>query len=252
MAFVSDPAWEGKPFWMHIIKFKDGGAGKAKYEEYGTIMEAFLPKIGARIIFQGYARMLIGQNDYQMVAIVEYPSPKVFMEMAMDPSFAAKGQIRLQGLEEQYLIPTRPGWFHVDRAAPPASRTFTKFGVENVWSTPNGMVGAAALGARVGETSASRAQVEAFVQDDTIGNTNVLWHLNLLRFGRADRKDSYGKYAKCMGGKSGVLSQFGARSMMANGCYSSLIVFPTFPTFSMFRPFPFFRMDFMEILDRIS
>lgn len=223
-AFVLDQEWAGKPFWMlNVVKFRNGGAGKARYQEYGKIMDQFLPGIGARVVFQGYARTVIGQIDYHMVAIVEYPSPKVFMEMAMDPSFASKGKIRLEGLEEQYLIPMRPGWFNIDRAAAPPSRTFTPFSAENAWSTPNGMFGSTSPGARVGETSSSRAQVDAFVQDDTLGGTNVLWHLNLLRFAGTEGKQSYDKYAKAMGGKSGVLSQFGARSTLAADCYRSLM-----------------------------
>ncbi|CAE8635467.1 unnamed protein product [Polarella glacialis] len=224
-AFVQDPAWAGQPVWMlNVLKFKSGADGEAKYREYGKLMRTDgLPKAGGRLVFSAYARTVIGRKAFDMVAIAEYPSPQAFLQMAMSQEQAAKNQVRLQGLEEQYLIPMRPGWFNIDRPAPKPSRAFTQLTAANVWNTPNGMVGLAAEGARVGETSASREQAEAFVEDQRLaGGDRALWHLNLLQFS-ASGEETYGKYAKNMGGKDGVLSQFGARSTLAADCYRSLI-----------------------------
>lgn len=223
--FLQDPEWTGKPFWMlNVLQFSNDGEGAVHYAEYTRRMrEEMLPKVGARIVLHGYARTVIGKLPFHAVAIVEYPSPKVFVDMAMSPDMLEKNKIRLQGLAQQYLIPMRPGWFRIDNPAPPPTRPITHFTVDNVWSTPNGMVGSSTEGAREGETSATREQVEAFVKDARIGDTNLVWHLNLLKFHEDGGEATYGKYAKAQGGKNGVLSSFGARSTLANQCYRSLM-----------------------------
>ena len=37
------------------------------------------------------------------------------------------------GLEQQYLIPVKPGWFRIDDAAPAATQPFTAFTPDSVW-----------------------------------------------------------------------------------------------------------------------
>eukprot|EP00929_Paragymnodinium_shiwhaense_P065926 TRINITY_DN33029_c0_g1_i1.p1 TRINITY_DN33029_c0_g1~~TRINITY_DN33029_c0_g1_i1.p1 ORF type:complete len:350 (-),score=35.10 TRINITY_DN33029_c0_g1_i1:150-1121(-) len=219
--FVQDPEWANKPFWMlNVLNFKDEG----KYIEYGQMMAETFGKIGARLIFSGHARTVIGRNTYHRVAIVEYPSPRAFFEMATSPEMGKKNQTRLQGLREQYLIPLRPGWFHLDRRAPPASKPIHFFDADSAWSTPNGMIGAAAAGARVGETSSTFAQTTAFIADEKLTPpAGPLWHLNLLKFTAQGGRETYGEYAKAMGGKNGVLSLFGGRSTLSAQCYKSLI-----------------------------
>lgn len=220
-AFGSDPAWAGRPFWMlNVLMLKNA----AKYQEYARYMEAeLLPKANARPVFDGYARTVIGRKAYQRVIIVEYPSPEDFLKMAMSPAYAKGHGARRQGLAEQYLIPMRPGWFHLGRPAPAASRPIQRFTAPAAAATPSGLVGSAVDGAREGVTSASCAQAEAFVLDDLLGPGKVVWHLNLLRFAGEAGKQSYQGYAKAMGGRSGVLSQFGARSTLATACYKSLL-----------------------------
>jgi len=218
--FISDPAWAGKPFWMlNVLKFKD----QAKYQEYLKLMrDDALPKIGAKIVFWGYSRTVIGKIHYDAVAIVEYPSPEVFFKMASSPEQAAKNSVRLAGLEEQYLIPLRPGWFHLDRAAPVPTEQIRHFSAEAARQTKNGMVGVEVEGARPGETSATLDQAADFASDGRL-QSGRLWHLNLLRFAGGEGKRLYDTYAKAMGGRHGVLSRYGARSTLATECYRSLM-----------------------------
>jgi len=212
-AFVADPSWVGKPCWMlSLLRFGEPGAGGRDYVE--RLRNDVLPKLGGRVVLSGYARTVVGRGDFHHVLVAEYPSPQAFVQ-------AAKA---LPDPEEQiYLVPLRPGWFNIGRLAPAPSKPFTAFTAENVWAIPSGMVGPAAEGARVGETSASRSQAEAFATDERLaGARRVLWHLNLLRFADGHGQETYGRYARAMGGKNGVLSLFGARSTLANDCYRSL------------------------------
>jgi len=136
-----------------------------------------------------------------MVAIVEYPSPAAFLEMMTSKENASKFKMRLQGLDAQYLIPMRPGWFHLDRAAAQSSNHIKSFDQDNVWTTKSGLVGGSAQGARVGrlqkmhcfkflisvvlligETSSTKEQALSFIKDTRLGAASPLWHLNLLNF----------------------------------------------------------------------
>lgn len=223
--WVQDEAWSGKPFWMlNVLKFK-GDAGRKRYDDYGRHMERdVLPTIGAKIVLAGYARTVVGRISYDRIAIVQYPSPQVFMQMAASHGKDEAMAWRLEGLAEQYLIPLGPGWFHIDRPAPPPSQPLVHYTVENVLSVPNGMLGNAVEGARVGVTSATEEQLLAFVKDPVIGGSDTLWHLNLLGFGSQEQEQSYGHYTRAMGGKEGgVLASFGARSTLASDCYRSLM-----------------------------
>uniref|UniRef100_A0A7S4T2J5 DUF1330 domain-containing protein n=1 Tax=Alexandrium monilatum TaxID=311494 RepID=A0A7S4T2J5_9DINO len=224
-AFASDPEWAGKPVWMlNLLRFTGEGAGASDYAEYAKgMMSDVFPRFGGRAVMSGYCRTVIGQRGYHQVSIVEYPSPQAFVQMVTSGAQASKNEPRLKGLEEQYLIPVQPGWFHIDRPAPAPAKTFTHFTVDNVWATPGGLVGASARGARVGETSSAREQAEAFVADTKLGDDKIVWHLNLLHFKPGGGEETYSKYAKAMGGKSGTLSLFGARSVMAAKCFRSLI-----------------------------
>ena len=64
-------------------------------------------------------------------------------------------------------------------------------------------------------TSSSKEQFESFLSDERLADT-PLWHLNLLAFREHGGEDEYSKsYARSMGGRSGLLSRFGARSTLA-------------------------------------
>ena len=72
------------------------------------------------------------------MTIVEYPSPEAFVEMGRSDKYAARNaELRLTALEEQYLIPLKPGFLRLEQPPVPPSRPFTKFDAESVWQTPS-------------------------------------------------------------------------------------------------------------------
>ena len=251
LAFATDPAWAGKPFWMlNVLRFKpDGGA--EKYARYGAMMVAPggpLDKAGGRVVLGGHARALVGAEEFDQVAIVEYPSPTAFVAMASSAEYEQVAQVRgaarararaaranilprspqerLAGLESQYLIPMRAGFYQLEQPAPAvrAGRSVRRFTPATAWATPSGLVGGAAAGARVGETTSTKAQVEGFMADRTLGGAATpLWHLNLLKFIAGDGAKRYKSYARPMGKPGGLLNQYGARSTLARACFPSLL-----------------------------
>ena len=140
----------------------------------------------------------------------------------------------LRRASAQYLIPLKPGWFKLQEPPPAPSRPFADFTPETAWSTPSGLVGEAGEGSRVGVTSSTQAQIEAFVTDAKLGagsaivpatsSDRTVWHLNLLRFKARDGGRTYSSYARPMGGgPDGLLGKYGARSTLASPCFRSLI-----------------------------
>ena len=101
---------------VNLLSFKhsaDGGnegmTGQESYMRYGEAMRKFVESKGGRFIWSGRVdSMVIGESDadFQVVALVEYPSRKAFLEIASSPHVAEIGQDRKKGLAGQWLIAT--------------------------------------------------------------------------------------------------------------------------------------------------
>lgn len=219
-AFVNDAAWSGQKFWMiNAINFKDGSHGTCsdKYNAYTDVIQnEVLSGFGAKLIFSGYALTFIGVKEYHKVMIHEYPSPLVFKHI-YDFMSGARTAFIAALVMEQCLIPIKPGWYHLERPAPAPSENFKRYEL----GAASGLV-EESQSAIVGHTSATAAQAEAFMNDKQFGSDRI-WNLNLLSFKKDGGKDEYNKYAKAQGGKSGLLSRFGARSTLSSACYKTLM-----------------------------
>ena len=193
-ALLADPEWAGQPVWMlNLLRFKGGHGsdGAASYQKYLQAQQT--EEHQRRLVLKGYARTVIGEKDYHQMTIVEYPSPEAFVQMGRSDKYAARNaELRLTALEEQYLIPLKPGFLRLKQPPVPPSRPLTKFDAESVWQIPSGLIGEAAEGAS-SATSSTRQQAVDFVNDVVIGaesplvvpgttSPTTVWHLNLLQF----------------------------------------------------------------------
>ena len=62
---------------VNLLKFKPAG-GAAEYAKYAAGIDPILKKIGAKVLFSGEAQFcLIGQADWDAVALVQYPRKEV-------------------------------------------------------------------------------------------------------------------------------------------------------------------------------
>ncbi len=102
-------AEEGSPVVMlNLLSFKPDG-GRERYEEYGAAVAPLLEKIGGRISFLGEpATALLGEDSWDMVALVEYPSRQAFLEMIGSPEYQAVGHLRTEALLKGELHPMDP------------------------------------------------------------------------------------------------------------------------------------------------
>ena len=101
---------------VNLLSFKaeaDGGnegmTGAASYMLYGGKMREFVESKGGRFLWTGRVdSMVIGESDaeFQVVALVEYPSRKAFLEIASSAHVAEIGKDRKDGLAGQWLIAT--------------------------------------------------------------------------------------------------------------------------------------------------
>lgn len=102
-------ASEGAPVVMlNLLAFKPDG-GKERYMEYGTAVAPLLEKVGGRIIFAGApATALLGDDSWDLVAVVEYPTRQAFLDMVGSSEYEAIGHLRAEALERSELHPMDP------------------------------------------------------------------------------------------------------------------------------------------------
>ena len=101
---------------LNLLRFKDratapdeGLTGEEAYQRYADDMTRFVASKGGRVIWSGRVDgQVIGSQaeGFHMAALVEYPSRKAFVEIAMSPQVAEIGVHRAAGLEGQWLLAT--------------------------------------------------------------------------------------------------------------------------------------------------
>jgi len=107
---------EGPVVMLNLLRFKPRAdapendlTGEEAYRRYAEAMVPFVESKGGRVIWSGRVTSQVigsGGEEFHTVAIVEYPSRKAFVEIAMDPYVAAIGAHRAAGLEMQWLLAT--------------------------------------------------------------------------------------------------------------------------------------------------
>lgn len=108
-AAFSARAGEDAPVVMlNLLRFKPDG-GRQRYEEYGAAVAPLLAKVGGRIVQAGApAPALIGEDSWDLVALVEYPSRGAFLEMIGSSEYQAIGHLRTEALLKGELHPMDP------------------------------------------------------------------------------------------------------------------------------------------------
>jgi uncharacterized protein (DUF1330 family) len=99
-AFLALP--DDRPIVMvNLLKFRPDN-GQAEYAKYAAGVQPILEKLGAKILFSGKAELcLIGNADWDMVALVQYPRKKTLLQMSTSPEYRAIHHHREAGLQGQ-------------------------------------------------------------------------------------------------------------------------------------------------------
>src|SRR3954463_14845798 len=98
---------DGPVVMLNLLKFdrqsKDGaGSGKDSYDRYGDEMQKIMADRGIKLLWRGRAdSVVIGDDeadDWDSVLLVQYPSRKVFLEMATSKDYEGVGKHRTSAL----------------------------------------------------------------------------------------------------------------------------------------------------------
>lgn len=104
-AFAARAGDDGPVTMLNLLSFRPDG-GEERYMEYGAAVAPLLERAGGRIVFAGAASpVLIGEDGWDLVALVEYPSRQAFLEMIGSPEYQAIAHLRSEALAKGELHP---------------------------------------------------------------------------------------------------------------------------------------------------
>ncbi len=117
--FAARAADDSPVAMLNLLAFKPDG-GRERYGEYGAAVAPLLERVGGRVAFAGNAApRLIGEQDWDMVLLVEYPTRGAFLEMVGSEDYQAIAHLRTEGLERAELHPVDPATGGDPGQAPP-------------------------------------------------------------------------------------------------------------------------------------
>lgn len=108
-AAFAERGGDGAPVVMlNLLAFKPDG-GRERYEEYGEAVAPSLEKVGGRIVFMGApAQALLGEDSWDLVVLVEYPTRQAFLDMIGSDEYQSIGHLRTEALARGELHPMDP------------------------------------------------------------------------------------------------------------------------------------------------
>jgi uncharacterized protein (DUF1330 family) len=107
-AFAARAAEDKPVVMLNLLRFKPDG-GQERYVEYGAAVAPSLEKVGGRIVWAGEpGQPLLGEEGWDMVALVEYPSRQAFLEMIGSAEYQEIGHLRTEALDLGELHPMDP------------------------------------------------------------------------------------------------------------------------------------------------
>ena len=122
---------DGPVQMINLLKFKPraeyppgtedlGGTGEEAYQRYGINTLPHVTSRGGRLTLLAVADSIVlgdmGHDDWDQVAIMEYPTRDAFIDMGRDPDYQAGTVHRTAGLERSAIIAVTP---IIDASAPP-------------------------------------------------------------------------------------------------------------------------------------
>src|SRR5262245_44700571 len=106
-AFLSN-ADKGPVVMLNLLKFKAHGGAEA-YGKYAEAVGTMIASLGGKVIYAGRAaELMVGTEEWDAVALVQYPSRRALVEMFNSPEYQAIHHYREEGLERTVLYATDP------------------------------------------------------------------------------------------------------------------------------------------------
>jgi uncharacterized protein (DUF1330 family) len=96
----------GPVVMVNLLKFNPEG-GKESYAKYAEASWPCLKAVGGKLLYRGRYRMaVIGDDDWDEILLVEYPSAGAFMTMMRDKTYQAIVHYRTEALADSRLWAT--------------------------------------------------------------------------------------------------------------------------------------------------
>lgn len=107
-AFEARVSEDAPVVMLNLLAFRPDG-GRERYMEYGAAVAELLEKAGGRVLFAGEpAAVLLGEDSWDLVVLVEYPTRQAFLEMVGSPAYEAIAHLRTDALAKGELHPMDP------------------------------------------------------------------------------------------------------------------------------------------------
>lgn len=102
MAAFRERLDEGPVTMLNLLKFKPGKA--ESYYRYTAAVAPLVAKVGGRVVFAGKpAELVIGNEDWDLMVLVEYPKRASLGMMAGSEEYQAIAHLREESLERTVL-----------------------------------------------------------------------------------------------------------------------------------------------------
>jgi uncharacterized protein (DUF1330 family) len=102
---------DGPVVMLNLLKFK-AREGQSEYNKYGNSVVKMVEDRGGKLLWMGKVdQALIGDidaNDWDAIALVQYPSRKAFIDMTTSKEYEGAHEHRESGLERTVLLACTP------------------------------------------------------------------------------------------------------------------------------------------------
>lgn len=101
-------AAEGPVVMLNLLAFKPDG-GEERYGAYGEAVMPLLTGIGGRpLASYRPGPTMIGDGNWDLAILVEYPTRQAFLDMISSPEYQAISHLRTEALTRAALVPMDP------------------------------------------------------------------------------------------------------------------------------------------------
>jgi len=101
---VRDPPNPEAVYMLNLLRFKPDGGKRAYFQDYGAACMTLISKYGGKVIFGLEAeQLLIGEEQYERVILVMYPSVEAFTKMIMSVDYQKISHHRTEAIEIGHL-----------------------------------------------------------------------------------------------------------------------------------------------------
>lgn len=100
---------EGPIHMLNLLRYKKDG-GRESYAKYSANTGPLIEQRGGKVVYRATGRAaIIGDEEWDTVLIVEYPSRDAFKDMIMSDEYQAGVHFRAEALEDSRLICMQTG-----------------------------------------------------------------------------------------------------------------------------------------------